>query len=154
MNVVPAQVAGVTHVVLASPPQAEFAGRVHPVILAAARLLGVDGRIDSLAAGDVDADALRGAPALLDARAGAELGDAHRRDLRGRGFPHPTDGFFERSTTSPPAARRRCVSRPPSSTTFRATTSGCRSTTSTTHSTGWTPPCGPRSKKPSVGCGS
>ena len=42
MNVVPAQVAGVTHVVLASPPQAEFAGRVHPVILAAARLLGVE----------------------------------------------------------------------------------------------------------------
>ena len=42
MNVVPAQVAGVADVVLASPPQAEFAGRVHPVILAAARLLGID----------------------------------------------------------------------------------------------------------------
>ncbi|WP_022878528.1 histidinol dehydrogenase, partial [Microbacterium sp. B19] len=41
MNVVPAQVAGVREVALASPPQAEFGGRVHPVILAAAKLLGV-----------------------------------------------------------------------------------------------------------------
>lgn len=42
MNVVPAQVAGVTQVALASPPQHDHDGRVHPVILAAARLLGVD----------------------------------------------------------------------------------------------------------------
>jgi histidinol dehydrogenase len=42
MNVVPAQVAGVVQVALASPPQRAFGGRVHPVILAAARLLGVD----------------------------------------------------------------------------------------------------------------
>jgi histidinol dehydrogenase len=42
MNVVPAQVAGVTQVALASPPQRAHDGRVHPVILAAARLLGVD----------------------------------------------------------------------------------------------------------------
>ncbi|MDQ1128868.1 histidinol dehydrogenase [Microbacterium sp. SORGH_AS_0888] len=41
MNVVPAQVAGVEVVALASPPQADKGGRVHPVILAAARLLGV-----------------------------------------------------------------------------------------------------------------
>ena len=41
MNVVPAQVAGVIEVALASPPQREHNGRVHPVILAAARLLGV-----------------------------------------------------------------------------------------------------------------
>ncbi|WP_298875533.1 histidinol dehydrogenase [uncultured Microbacterium sp.] len=41
MNAVPAQVAGVREVALASPPQADFGGRVHPVILAAARLLGV-----------------------------------------------------------------------------------------------------------------
>jgi histidinol dehydrogenase len=41
MNVVPAQVAGVREVALASPPQSEFGGRVHPVILAAAKLLGV-----------------------------------------------------------------------------------------------------------------
>ncbi|WP_396668437.1 histidinol dehydrogenase [Microbacterium sp. R86528] len=42
MNVVPAQVAGVTQIALASPPQSEFGGRVHPVILGAARLLGVE----------------------------------------------------------------------------------------------------------------
>ncbi|GAA5097418.1 histidinol dehydrogenase [Microbacterium yannicii] len=41
MNVVPAQVAGVSEIALASPPQREFGGRVHPVILGAARLLGV-----------------------------------------------------------------------------------------------------------------
>ncbi|MDF2919483.1 histidinol dehydrogenase [Microbacterium sp. NPDC086615] len=41
MNTVPAQVAGVREIALASPPQREFGGRVHPVILAAARLLGV-----------------------------------------------------------------------------------------------------------------
>lgn len=42
MNVVPAQVAGVEVVALASPPQHDHGGRVHPVILAAARLLGID----------------------------------------------------------------------------------------------------------------
>ncbi|WP_404432521.1 histidinol dehydrogenase [Microbacterium lacus] len=41
MNVVPAQVAGVAEIALASPPQRAFDGRVHPVILAAAELLGV-----------------------------------------------------------------------------------------------------------------
>ncbi|GAB7141557.1 histidinol dehydrogenase [Mycobacterium riyadhense] len=46
MNVVPAQAAGVTSLVVASPPQAQcpgqFQGLPHPTILAAARLLGVD----------------------------------------------------------------------------------------------------------------
>jgi histidinol dehydrogenase len=42
MNVVPAQVAGVDSLVVASPPQADFDGLPHPTILAAARLLGVD----------------------------------------------------------------------------------------------------------------
>ncbi|MBX3195942.1 MAG: histidinol dehydrogenase [Microbacteriaceae bacterium] len=42
MNVVPAQVAGVRSVVLASPPQAAYDGGVHPVILAAAGILGVE----------------------------------------------------------------------------------------------------------------
>ncbi len=41
MNVVPAQVAGVAQIALASPPQAEQSGRIHPVILAAAALLGI-----------------------------------------------------------------------------------------------------------------
>ena len=42
MNVVPAQVAGVKSIALASPPQKEFAGLPHPVILAVCALLGVD----------------------------------------------------------------------------------------------------------------
>lgn len=42
MNVVPAQVAGVDRIALASPPQRDNGGRVHPVILAAAHLLGVE----------------------------------------------------------------------------------------------------------------
>ncbi|MCV6985823.1 histidinol dehydrogenase [Mycobacterium shinjukuense] len=42
MNVVPAQVAGVDSLVVASPPQAHWGGWPHPTILAAARLLGVD----------------------------------------------------------------------------------------------------------------
>lgn len=41
MNVVPAQVAGVTSIALVSPPQEAFGGRIHPTILAAAELLGV-----------------------------------------------------------------------------------------------------------------
>jgi histidinol dehydrogenase len=41
MNVVPAQAAGVASLVVASPPQADFAGLPHPTVLAAARLLGV-----------------------------------------------------------------------------------------------------------------
>lgn len=42
MNVVPAQVAQVPRIVIASPAQAEFGGLPHPSILAAAALLGVD----------------------------------------------------------------------------------------------------------------
>ncbi|MFB2582729.1 histidinol dehydrogenase [Herbiconiux sp. P15] len=41
MNVVPAQLAGVGSLAIASPPQKEFGGRVHPTILGAAGLLGV-----------------------------------------------------------------------------------------------------------------
>ena len=42
MNVVPAQVAGVPSLALASPPQQEFGGLPHPTILAACALLGVE----------------------------------------------------------------------------------------------------------------
>ncbi|MEO7350215.1 MAG: histidinol dehydrogenase [Terrimesophilobacter sp.] len=42
MNAVPAQVAGVSSVALASPAQKEFNGGVHPTILAAAGILGID----------------------------------------------------------------------------------------------------------------
>jgi histidinol dehydrogenase len=41
MNVVPAQTAGVQRLALATPAQAAFAGRPHPVVLATAALLGV-----------------------------------------------------------------------------------------------------------------
>lgn len=62
MNVVAAQVAGVGSIALASPPQAEFDGSVHPTILGAASLLGVDevyamggaGAIGALAYGVAD----------------------------------------------------------------------------------------------------
>ena len=42
MNVVPAQVAGVGGIAVASPPQKEFGGLPHPTILAACALLGVE----------------------------------------------------------------------------------------------------------------
>lgn len=41
MNVVPAQVAGVQRLVIATPGQADFQGRPHPTVLAAAAMLGV-----------------------------------------------------------------------------------------------------------------
>ena len=55
MNVVPAQVAGVEQIVLASPPQQEFGGLPHPTILAACALLGVT---EVIAAGGAQAIAL------------------------------------------------------------------------------------------------
>ncbi|GAB3940809.1 histidinol dehydrogenase [Corynebacterium tapiri] len=42
MNVIPAQEAGASSLVVASPPQAEHGGLPHPTILAACALLGVD----------------------------------------------------------------------------------------------------------------
>ncbi|MBX3092506.1 MAG: histidinol dehydrogenase [Cryobacterium sp.] len=42
MNVVPAQIAGVGSLALASPARKDAAGSVHPVVLAAAGLLGID----------------------------------------------------------------------------------------------------------------
>ncbi|MCY7395106.1 MAG: histidinol dehydrogenase [Nocardioides sp.] len=42
MNVVPAQIAGVRSIALASPPQKEFGGLPQPTILAACALLGVE----------------------------------------------------------------------------------------------------------------
>jgi histidinol dehydrogenase len=41
MNVVPAQVAGVKQLAIATPGQKEFGGRAHPLVLATASLLGV-----------------------------------------------------------------------------------------------------------------
>lgn len=42
MNVVPAQVAGVTSIAVTSPPQREFGGWPHPTVLATCHLLGVE----------------------------------------------------------------------------------------------------------------
>jgi histidinol dehydrogenase len=42
MNVVPAQVAGVASLAVASPPKSQFGGRPNPAVLAACALLGVD----------------------------------------------------------------------------------------------------------------
>ena len=47
MNVIPARVAGVSSVALASPPQKEFGGAIHPTILGAAGLL-IEGVVDTL----------------------------------------------------------------------------------------------------------
>ncbi|MEO9248718.1 histidinol dehydrogenase [Citricoccus nitrophenolicus] len=55
MNVVPAQAAGVPSLAVASPPQKDFGGLPHPVILAACALLGVD---EVYAAGGAQAVAL------------------------------------------------------------------------------------------------
>lgn len=55
MNVVPAQIAGVRSLAVASPPQLDFGGLPHPTILAACALLGVD---EVYAAGGAQAIAL------------------------------------------------------------------------------------------------
>jgi histidinol dehydrogenase len=55
MNVVPAQVAGVQSLAVASPPQKDFDGWPHPTILAACSILGVD---EVYAAGGAQAVAL------------------------------------------------------------------------------------------------
>lgn len=55
MNVVPAQVAGVASIAVASPPQAEFGGWPHPNILGLCHLLGVD---EVLAVGGAQAIAM------------------------------------------------------------------------------------------------
>ena len=65
MNVVPAQVAGVASIAVASPPQAEFGGLPHPNILALCHLLGVD---EVYAVGGAQAVAMfaHGVPELCD----------------------------------------------------------------------------------------
>ena len=65
MNVVPAQVAGVRSVALASPPQRSFGGAIHPTILGAAGLLEIDEIYAMGGAGAIGAFAY-GVPGLLD----------------------------------------------------------------------------------------
>ena len=68
MNVVPAQVAGVGAIALASPPQRDHGGRVHPTILAAAGLLGVTEVYAMGGAGAIGALRLRRARASASTR--------------------------------------------------------------------------------------
>ncbi|NIH87890.1 histidinol dehydrogenase [Amycolatopsis granulosa] len=91
MNVVPAQVAGVGSLVLCSPPQAEFGGRPHPAILAAAALLGVEEvwavggaqAVALLAYGGTDTDGAELVPVDLVTGPGNIYLTAAKRLLRG-----------------------------------------------------------------------
>ncbi|WP_020671520.1 histidinol dehydrogenase [Amycolatopsis nigrescens] len=91
MNVVPAQLAGVGSLVLCSPPQAEFGGCPHPVILAAAALLGVTEvwavggaqAVALLAYGGTDTDGTELAPVDLVTGPGNIYLTAAKRILRG-----------------------------------------------------------------------
>ncbi len=88
MNVVPAQVAGVRSIALVSPPQRHHGGHVHPTILAAAGLLGIDevyamggaGAVGALAYG-VDAIGLE--PVDLITGPGNNFVAAAKRIVRG-----------------------------------------------------------------------
>ena len=92
MNVVPAQEAGVEGLVVCSPPQAEFGGRPHPLILAAAALLGVDEvwavggaqAVALLAHGGVDTDGSVLEPVDMVTGPGNVYVTAAKRMLRGR----------------------------------------------------------------------
>lgn len=67
MNVVPAQIAGVESLCVASPAQADHGGLPHPTILAACGLLGVD-----------EVYAVGGAQAVAMLAYGVDLGDGRR----------------------------------------------------------------------------
>lgn len=91
MNMVPAQIAGVGSLVLCSPPQAEFGGLPHPVVLAAAGLLGVPEvwavggaqAVALLAHGGTDTDGAELAPVDLVTGPGNIYVTAAKRLLRG-----------------------------------------------------------------------
>ncbi|HEX5406639.1 MAG TPA: histidinol dehydrogenase, partial [Pseudonocardiaceae bacterium] len=91
MNVVPAQIAGVGSLVLASPPQAEFGGLPHPTVLAAAAMLGVTEvwavggaqAIALLAYGGTDTDGSALAPVDVVTGPGNIYQTAAKRLLRG-----------------------------------------------------------------------
>ena len=92
MNVVPAQAAGVEGLVVCSPPQAEFGGLPHPLILAAAALLGVGEvwavggaqAVALLAHGGVDTDGTPLEPVDMVTGPGNLYVTAAKRVLRGR----------------------------------------------------------------------
>lgn len=81
MNAVPAQVAGVERIALASPPQEAFGGLPHPTILAACALLGV-----------TEVYAVGGAQAIaMLAYGAAAQTEADRRDAGGPVLCEPVD---------------------------------------------------------------
>jgi histidinol dehydrogenase len=92
MNVVPAQAAGVGSLVVCSPPQADFGGRPHPTILAAAALLGVDEvwalggaqAVALLAYGGIDTDGTELTAVDMVTGPGNNYVTAAKRLLRGR----------------------------------------------------------------------
>jgi histidinol dehydrogenase len=90
MNVVPAQVAGVASLAVASPPQKED-GRPHPLVLAACALLGVD---EVYAVGGAQAIAMFGYGSAGAARrdAAPEAGRAPTAGEPGRAHPAPAPG--------------------------------------------------------------
>jgi len=91
MNVVPAQLAGVGSLVVCSPPQADFGGLPHPVVLAAAALLGVEEvwgvggaqAVALLAFGGTDTDGTRLDPVDMVTGPGNVYVVAAKRALRG-----------------------------------------------------------------------
>ncbi len=91
MNVVPAQEAGVTSLVVASPPQRDNGGLPHPTILAAAALLGVDEvwavggaqAVALLAHGGTDSDGAELAPVDMITGPGNIYVTAAKRLVRG-----------------------------------------------------------------------
>ncbi|HZA16883.1 MAG TPA: histidinol dehydrogenase [Pseudonocardiaceae bacterium] len=91
MTVVPAQVAGVTSLVMCSPPQAAHGGLPHPTLLAAAALLGIDEvwaaggaqAIALLAYGGTDTDGAPLDPVDMVAGPGNVYVTAAKRALRG-----------------------------------------------------------------------
>jgi histidinol dehydrogenase len=91
MNVVPAQQAGVDELVVCSPPQAEHGGLPHPLILAAAGMLGVEEvwavggaqAVALLAFGGTDTDGAELAPVDMVTGPGNVYLTAAKRLLRG-----------------------------------------------------------------------
>jgi histidinol dehydrogenase len=91
MNVVPAQIAGVASLVVCSPPQAAHGGRPHPLVLAAAALLGVAEvwavggaqAVALLAYGGTDTDGSRLDPVDMVTGPGNIYVTAAKRALRG-----------------------------------------------------------------------
>ena len=114
MNVIPAQVAGVAEIAVASPPRPERGGLPHPAVLAACALLGVS---EVHAAGGAQAIAMFGygtadcAPADIVSGPGNVYVAAAKRLLQGR-IGTDAKPARPRSRSSRITRRTRCWSRP------------------------------------------